>query len=62
MFTNLNESFVHSVKLGNNSRMNVVGKGSIKLFLNETHVVHEVYYVLELKNNLLNIGQLQERD
>ena len=43
MFTNLNESFVHSVKLGNNSRMNMVGKGSIKLFLNGvTHVVHEV--------------------
>lgn len=62
MFTNMNKSFVHSVKLGNNSRMNVVGKGSIKLFLNGvTHVVHEMYYILELKNNLLNIGQLQEK-
>ncbi|KAB2634124.1 hypothetical protein D8674_039135 [Pyrus ussuriensis x Pyrus communis] len=62
MFTNLDESFVHSVKLGNNSRLNVVGKGSVKLFLNGvTHVVHEVYYVPELKNNLLSIGQLQER-
>jgi transposase InsO family protein len=62
MFTNLDESFVHSVKLGNNSRMNVIGKGSIKLFLNGiNYVVHEVYYILELKNNLLSIGQLQER-
>ena len=62
MFINLDESFVHSVKLGNNSKMNVIGKGSIKLFLNGiTHVVNEVYYVPELKNNLLSIGQLQEK-
>lgn len=62
MFTNLDESFLHSVKLGNNSRMNVVGKGNVKLLLNGVnHVVHEVYYVPELKNNLLSIGQLQER-
>jgi hypothetical protein len=62
MFTKLDESFVHSVKLGNNSRMNVIRKGSIKLFLNGiNHVVHEVYYVIELKNNLLSIRQLQER-
>ena len=62
MFTNLDESFIHSVKLGNNSRMNVIGKGSIKLSLNGfTHVMHEVYYVSEFKNNLLSIGQLQEK-
>ena len=62
MFINLDESFVHSVKLGNNSKMNVIGKGCIKLFLNGiTHVVNEVYYVPELKNNLLSIGQLQEK-
>ncbi|XP_050126054.1 uncharacterized protein LOC126603292 [Malus sylvestris] len=62
MFTNLDESFVHSVKLGNNSRMNVIGKGSVKLVVNGiNHIVHEVYYVPELKNNLLSIGQLQER-
>ncbi|CAL8081981.1 unnamed protein product [Prunus armeniaca] len=42
--------------------MNVVGKGNVKLLLNGVnHVVHEVYYVPKLKNNLLSIGQLQER-
>ena len=62
MFTELDESFRHSVKLGNNSRMNVVGKGSVKLLLNGiNHVITEVYYAPELKNNLLSIGQLQER-
>ncbi|KAA8540036.1 hypothetical protein F0562_026728 [Nyssa sinensis] len=62
MFINLDESFLHSVRLGNNSRMNVVGKGNVRLLLNGVnHVVHEVYYVPDLKNNLLSIGQLQER-
>jgi hypothetical protein len=42
--------------------MNVIRKGSIKLFLNGiNHVVHEVYYVIKLKNNLLSTRQLQER-
>lgn len=62
MFTNLDESFQHSVKLGNNSRMSVAGKRNVKLLLNGVnHVVNEVYYIPELKNNLLSIGQLQER-
>ena len=42
--------------------MNVVRKGIIKLFLNEfTNVIHELYYIPELKNKLLSIGQLQEK-
>jgi len=62
MFTNLDESFQHSVKLGNNSKMSVVGKGNVKLLLHGiNHIVNEVYYVLKLKNNLLSIGQLQEK-
>ena len=61
MFTNLNETFQHSVKLGNNSRMQVVGKGNVKLVLNGVvHVLSEVYYVPELSNNLLSIGQFQD--
>ena len=62
MFSYLDENFQHSVKLGNNSRMAVVGKGSVKLLINGVkHAVNDVYYVPELKNNLLSIGQLQER-
>lgn len=42
--------------------MNVMGKGNIKLLLNGVnHVVTEVYYIPELRNNPLSIGQLQER-
>ncbi|CAL9004184.1 unnamed protein product, partial [Prunus brigantina] len=62
MFNELDENFRHSVKLGNNTKLDVTGKGSVKLLLNGVnHVVTEVYYIPELRNNLLSIGQLQER-
>ena len=62
LFSELDERFRHLVNLGNNTKMNVTGKGNVKLFLNGVnHVVTKVYYVLELKNYLLSIGQLQEK-
>nr|GEU60672.1 hypothetical protein [Tanacetum cinerariifolium] len=61
-FVDLDLGFTCSVKLGNNSRMMVVGKGNVKLFLNEsTYVIKDVYHVPDLKNNLLSIGQLQQK-
>nr|GEV17080.1 putative RNA-directed DNA polymerase [Tanacetum cinerariifolium] len=61
-FIDLDQSFSNTVKLGNNTRMNVEGKGKMKLVLNgATYVIQDVYYVPELKNNLLSIGQLQQR-
>ncbi|RVW94543.1 hypothetical protein CK203_030771 [Vitis vinifera] len=61
-FSNIDEAFRHLVKLNNNTRMGVMGKGNIRLKINgSTQVVTDVYYVLALKNNLLSIGQLQER-
>lgn len=62
-FINLNESFKEMVKLGNNSKMNVKGKGNIRIQIHETtQVIIEVYYIPELKNNLISIRQLQEKD
>jgi len=53
----LDDSFRQLVRLGNNTRMNVMGKGSVKLHLNEIIlIVTEVYYVPKLKNNLLSVG------
>ncbi|RVX01858.1 hypothetical protein CK203_019364 [Vitis vinifera] len=61
-FSNIDEAFRHSVKLNNNAKMGVMGKGNIRLEINgSTQVATDVYYVLALKNNLLSIGQLQER-
>ncbi|XP_076921890.1 uncharacterized protein LOC143583475 [Bidens hawaiensis] len=60
-FVSFNQNFT-IVKLGNNSRMNVSGKGNVKLCLNGAKfVVNDVYYVLDLKNCLLSIGQLQQK-
>nr|DAD39485.1 TPA_asm: hypothetical protein HUJ06_013808 [Nelumbo nucifera] len=62
LFCDFTESFRQMVKLGNNSKMTVMGKGNIKLKMNGlNHIVTEVFYVPELKNNLLSIGQLQEK-
>ncbi|KAF2287248.1 hypothetical protein GH714_039440 [Hevea brasiliensis] len=58
MFSSLDTDFTHSVKLGNNTRMKVTGKGVIKLFLQGVcYTVSDVYCVPELKNNLLSVGE-----
>jgi len=42
--------------------MTVLGKGKVNLYLDAIHhVVTDVFYVPELKNNLLSVGQLQEK-
>lgn len=57
LFSTLDKSFSHSVKLGNNKRMEVVGKGNLKLMFNgASYMISDVYYVPELKNNLLSLG------
>ena len=61
-FSDLDVQFRQTVKLGNNSRMAVVGKGNVRMQVNGiTQVISEVYYIPELKNNLLSVGQLQEK-
>lgn len=61
-FSDLDVQFRQTVKLGDNSRMAVVGKGNVRMQVNGiTQVISEVYYIPELKNNLLSMGQLQEK-
>ena len=61
-FSDLDEEFRQSVKLGNNSKMAVLGKGNIRMQIaGVIQVITDVFYIPELKNNLLSIGQLQER-
>ena len=39
------------------------GKGNVRICVKgSTHVITEVFYIPELKNNLLSIGQLQEKN
>lgn len=61
-FSDLEKEFNRTVKHGNNTRMTVTVKGSIKIQLNGiTHVISNVYYIPELKNNLLSIRQHQDK-
>ena len=58
----MDEQFRHSVKLGNGAKMMVIGKMSVKLVTEGlTQVVKDLFFIPELKNNFLSIGQLQER-
>ena len=62
-FSELDQSFKHSVKLGNDSRMEVVGKENVRMKVNgQILVITEVFFVPDLKTNLLSIGQLQEKN
>jgi hypothetical protein len=62
LFSELDNSFTESVKLGNNSKLGVQGKGRIRFEVRGiVFVIPEVFYVPDLKNNLLSLGQLQEK-
>ncbi|GAU32260.1 hypothetical protein TSUD_53880 [Trifolium subterraneum] len=57
------DTFKDSVKLGDDSRMAVVGKGNLKLHIEGyVQILTNVYYLPGLKNNLLSIGQLQQKN
>jgi len=58
-FVDFEEQFKHSMKLGNNSRMLVMGRGNIKIEIGGIiQVVTNMFYIPELTNNLLSVGQL----
>ncbi|KAF2310285.1 hypothetical protein GH714_007584 [Hevea brasiliensis] len=63
VFSFLDESYQDSVKFGNNSRVSIMGKGqvTIQTTRNVTHKISDVFYVPDLKTNLLSVGQLQEK-
>jgi hypothetical protein len=62
IFFDFDCNFKESVKMGNNSSLSVHGRGRIRIEVNGIyHVITDVFFVLELKNNLLSIGQLMEK-
>ncbi|KAG7544127.1 GAG-pre-integrase domain [Arabidopsis thaliana x Arabidopsis arenosa] len=61
-FSNLDEGFRHTVKLGNNSPLTVTGKGSVNLRVDgRLHIITDVYFVPDLASNLISVGQLLEK-
>ena len=61
-FCNLEEHYKDTIKLGNNSSMVVTGKGNVRLHVHgNTYTITDVFFVPDLRNNLLSLGQLQEK-
>ncbi|KAI5421144.1 hypothetical protein KIW84_044839 [Lathyrus oleraceus] len=61
-FVTLDEKFRRSVKLGNGDKLEVVGKGSVRLVTEQkVLVVQDVFYVPGLTTNLLSVGEMQEK-
>ena len=62
-FSDLDESFHNSVKFGDNSTIYVMGKEKVTIQTkgNSTYTIANVLFVLDLKTNLLGVGQLQEK-
>ncbi|KAG6396851.1 hypothetical protein SASPL_143008 [Salvia splendens] len=61
-FSKLDEDFRCSVKLGNNSRLSVIGKGDVNLCVNgRSHIISDVYLIPELTSNLVSLGQFVQK-
>ncbi|KAM0043888.1 putative RNA-directed DNA polymerase [Helianthus debilis subsp. tardiflorus] len=61
-FIHLDESYKHSVRLGNDLRLEVKGVGDIRLEVEgRTQVITNVYFVPQLTSNLISVGQLQDK-
>ncbi|XP_059650309.1 uncharacterized protein LOC132296087 [Cornus florida] len=62
-FSNLDESFYNSVKFGDDSKVSVMGKGNVKIHIKEksNQIISNIFFVPNLKTNLLSVGQLQEK-
>ena len=53
-FSDIDESYRDSVKLGNNSSMAVTGNGNVRLNMNgNTYTIIGVFFVPELRNNFV---------
>lgn len=54
-FSYLDEGYKQVVKLGNDTRLEVAGKGSIRIRVNGVnHIITDAFCMPELKNNLLS--------
>jgi len=62
-FMDLHESVSDNVSFGDNSKTHVKGKGKILIRVKDGRheFISNVYYVPNMKNNILSLGQLLEK-
>ncbi|KAG7585622.1 Ribonuclease H-like superfamily [Arabidopsis thaliana x Arabidopsis arenosa] len=61
-FSKLDDSITGKVRFGDDSRIDIKGKGSI-IFVaknEEKRALHDVYYIPDLRSNILSLGQATE--
>ena len=61
-FCKLDESVTGKVRFGDDSRIDIKGKGSIRFVFEggEKKVLNSVYYILGLRRNIISLGQATE--
>ncbi|KAL0461981.1 UNVERIFIED_CONTAM: hypothetical protein Slati_0085700 [Sesamum latifolium] len=64
MFVDLDESYSSEVKLGNGKSLKISGKGAITVQTKggKTNVIKDVFYVPDLTQKLLSVGQLLKKN
>ena len=62
MFSNLDESVKSKVTLGTDSKVFIMGKGRVDILTKGVkNFMWDVYFVPDLKHNLISIGQLMQK-
>ena len=61
-FIKIYETILRKVRFGDDSRINIRGKGSIQFIFGggEKKIMHIVYYIPGLKSNIISLGQATE--
>lgn len=62
LFSSFSETSKTQIKLGDDHFVNALGRGTVTVLSkqNEKRDIHNVYYVQDLKHNLLSVGQMSE--
>lgn len=61
-FIHIDETYQHKVRLGNDHKLEVKGKGDVRIIVNGmTQVITNVYYVPLVTSNHMCVRQLQEK-